>query len=170
MKTNRASYLASLTVAICSAFLACQDQSQADTKVSVDQARALVAPFYDALNQPAKKDVAALLGQATSADWLACSGDDACVPRDVVIGGFKSRGDAVPDLKWEIKEVLVDDNRIIVRGEGSGTPTSAFLGIAPTGKSFHVMSIDVHTVDHGKIVRSYHLEDWSSAAQQLTAK
>jgi hypothetical protein len=30
------------------------------------------------------------------------------------------------------------------------------------------MSIDVHTIEDGKIKRSYHLEDWAGAMRQLS--
>jgi hypothetical protein len=31
-------------------------------------------------------------------------------------------------------------------------------------------SIDVHTVEGGKLVRSYHVEDWMSAIRQFSAQ
>jgi hypothetical protein len=31
------------------------------------------------------------------------------------------------------------------------------------------MSIDVHTLEGGKMVRSYHIEDWIGAIRQITA-
>ena len=85
-----------------------------------------------------------------------------------VIGGFKNRGAILPDLKWEIKEVLVAGDRIIVRGEGSGTPSGTFLGIPASGKNFKIMAIDVHTVEDGKIKRTFHVEDWAGAMRQLS--
>lgn len=108
--------------------------------LTVEKARAIVTPFYEALNRPAEKDVAKLLEQATSSDWMSCGGNDACFPREKVIAGFKSRGATLPDLKWEIKEVLVAGDRIIIRGEGSGTPSGTFLGIPASGKNFKIMS------------------------------
>ena len=135
--------------------------------LSVEEARAIVAPLYDALNEPSKKDIAKLLPKATSPDWLSCNGNDACVSREKVIARFQASGDAVPDLQWEILEVLVSGDRVIVRGEASGGPVKPFLGIDPSGRRFKVMSIDVHTIEKGKIVRSYHLEDWAGAIRQL---
>lgn len=44
------------------------------------------------------------------------------------------------------------------------------FGIPPSGKSVDIMSIDIHTVENGMIVRSYHIEDWASAMRQLRAK
>jgi predicted ester cyclase len=128
----------------------------------------IVLPLYDALNRPATKDVAHLLEEATSADWQACGeNDSACGTRDQVIAGFNERGRVVPNLAWQIKEILVEGNRVIVRGEGSGTPVDTFLGLPPRGKSFRVMSIDIHTIEHDKIVKTHHLEDWLDAVQQL---
>lgn len=83
------------------------------------------------------------------------------------VGGF---GKLIPDLGWEIKEVLVDGNRIIVRGEARGTPQGAFFGVPAGGKSFQIMTIDIHTVANGKLAAAHHVEDWAGAIRQLTAK
>ena len=57
-----------------------------------------------------------------------------------------------------------------MRGEASGTPAGPFFGVPHGGKSFRVMSIDIHTVENGKLVTAYHVEDWASAVRQLSAK
>src|SRR5260370_24159973 len=119
------------------AFLAAPAGAQT---LTVEKARAIVTPFYEALNSPPEKDVAKLLEQATSSDWMSCGGNDACFPREKVIGGFNSRRATLPDLKWEIKEVLVAGARMIVRGEGSGTPSGTFLVIPASAKSFKIMA------------------------------
>jgi predicted ester cyclase len=170
MRDQYRKLLRNAAMAAAISLLASASGASPQPAVTGEQARAIIAPFYDALNQPAKKDVAKLLGEATSAEWQSCGANETCLPRERVIGGFKSRGETVPDLKWEIKEVLVSGNRIIVRGEGSGTPATVFMGVQPAGKSFRVMSIDVHTIEGGKIVRSYHLEDWAGAVRQLSAQ
>jgi predicted ester cyclase len=56
---------------------------------------------------------------------------------------------------------------VIVRGEATGTPVRALLGLEPTGKSFRTMSIDIHSIEKGKIKRSYHVENWIVALRQL---
>ena len=98
------------------------------------RAGTIIAPFYRALNATTGDEVQALVVQATSADWVSCSGNDVCRPRDQVIGGIASLHHAIPDLKWEIKEVLVAGNRAIVRGEASGTPSGEFMGVSPPGR------------------------------------
>lgn len=66
--------------------------------------------------------------------------------------------------------MLVSGNQVTVRGEATGTPAGEFMGAPHSGKSFKLMSIDVHTLEGGKMVRSYHIEDWMGAVRQLTAK
>ncbi|MEM7237495.1 MAG: ester cyclase, partial [Pseudomonadota bacterium] len=62
-------------------------------------------------------------------------------------------------------------DRYIVRGRAMGTPVGPFFGVDPaTGRSFEIMSIDIVTVEDGKITHIYHLEDWTSAIAQLTAQ
>src|SRR5215470_18372489 len=138
-------------------------------EIDATAARAAVAPFYQALNAAFAKDSADLIRQATAADWVSCRGNDVCNSRDEVIAGVAQRLKSVPDLRWEIKDVLVSANQVTVRGEATGTPVGEFMGAPRTGKSFKVMSIDVHTLEGGKMVRSYHIEDWIGAVRQLTA-
>jgi predicted ester cyclase len=136
--------------------------------LTANQAPPIIVPFYKALN--VGNDAIALINQATSSDWTSCGGNDACKRRDQVGAAIAALQKAVPDLKWEIKELLVSGDRVIVRGEASGTPTGTFMGLPPGGMSFRVMSIDLHTIKDGKIIRTYHLEDWMGAVRQLSAQ
>jgi predicted ester cyclase len=137
--------------------------------MSAEAARASVAPFYKALNAAFAKDSPDLIRQATAPEWVSCRGNDVCNSRDEVIAGVGARLKSVPDLKWEIKELVVSGSQVTVRGEATGTPTGEFFGAAHTGRSFRIMSIDVHTIEGGKMVRSYHIEDWMGAVRQLSA-
>ncbi len=134
-----------------------------------DQARAVVAPFYDALNLPATKDVRALVESVAVADWRSIAGESTSKGRDEFIAQVMGFGKGIPDLKWDIKEVMVAGDRVIVRSEASGTPAGDFMGVPHGGKSFAVMTLDVHTVVDGKLVRAHHVEDWASAIRQLKA-
>lgn len=51
--------------------------------------------------------------------------------------------------------------------EASGTPVADFMGVPHGGKRFSVMTIDIHTVEAGKLVRAHHVEDWAGALRQL---
>jgi predicted ester cyclase len=141
----------------------------AHAEMSPDAARAVVAPFYRGLNAEFASESAGLIRQATATDWVSCRGNDVCNSREEVVAGVAQRLKSVPDLKWEIKDVLVAGNQVTVRGEATGTPAGEFFGAPRSGKSFKVMSIDVHSIEGGKMVRSYHIEDWIGAVRQLTA-
>lgn len=137
--------------------------------LSTDEARRIVAPFYEALNAEPGRDIRVLVERSMAADWVSCSGDAACVPRERVIGNVEGFTRAIPDLRWTIREVLVSGERIVVRGEASGTPTGEFMGVPHGGKRFTTMSIDIHTVENGQVRRTYHVEDWAGALRQLRA-
>ena len=156
-------------IVVAAAALSLATQGAA-AQTAEQKALAVVAPFYDGLNAAPGKDVAGVLRQATAQDWVSCGANDVCGARDQVIAAIAGRHKAIPDLKWEIKEVLVAGNRVTVRGEATGTPAGEFMGVPHGGKSFKLMSIDVHTIEGGKIVRSYHVEDWLGAVRQLSGK
>jgi len=143
--------------------------SPASAQVTEESARASLTPFYRALNAANVSEAPELIKQSTAPDWVTCRGNDLCNSREEVVAGIGPRLKAIPDLKWEIKEVLVSGNRAIVRGEATGTPAgSNLMGTTTNGKSFKLMSIDVHTIEGGKIVRTYHVEDWQGAFRQLS--
>jgi len=140
----------------------------AAAQMTEDSARTSLAPFYRALNAAYVNEAPDLIKQSTAPDWVTCRGNDLCNTREEVIAGIGPRLKAIPDLKWEIKEVVVSGNRAVVRGEASGTPVGNLMGTPTNGKSFKLMSIDIHTLDGGKIVRTYHVEDWQGAFRQLS--
>ena len=144
--------------------------SQASAETAEQSALASLAPFYKALNAENAGEAPELIRQATAPEWVTCRGNDLCNTRDEVMAGVSQRLKAIPDLKWEIKEVLVSGNRVTVRGEATGTPAGELMGVATSGKSFKLMSLDVHTLEGGKIVRTYHVEDWQGAFRQVAKK
>jgi len=66
-------------------------------------------------------------------------------------------------MKFDVKEVIVAGDRVIVRGEVTGTPAGDLFGVPHSGKSFRIMAIDIQTIRDGKIARTYHVENWLSA-------
>ena len=134
-----------------------------------DQARSIVAPFYDSLNQPASKNVRALIEGAAAPEWRSFAGETASKGRDEFIQQVLGFGKMIPNLAWDIKELFVDGERIIVRSEARGTPAADFMGTPHSGKSFAIMTLDVHTVAGGKLARAHHVEDWAGAIRQLKA-
>ncbi len=129
------------------------------------QARALIAPWYALFNQPVGADaVKSIHGQLLSPDYQSCWGvlPGECWGREQSMKVVANFAKSIPDMKFDIKE--------IVRGEVSGTPSGDLFGVPHTGKSFRIMAIDIQTIRDGKMVQTYHLENWLSALGQLRAK
>ncbi|MFK7938117.1 MAG: ester cyclase [Roseovarius sp.] len=131
----------------------------------------VVKSFYsDLLTTPAdvtKEQVMAIMVD----DWHSTPTPRGGPGADGMYKTLKGFGAAIPDLTWEPQEILQDGNRYIVRSIARGTPVQPVFGIdPPTGKSFEIMSIDIHTVENGKLTTSFHVEEWATAIQQLTAE
>ena len=141
--------------------------SQEITSISIEAARKIVAPLYEALNEPSKKDVDDLLAKATNPDYRSYSTNSEWLSREQLAGVFKMMGSAIPDLRWTVEDIQTIGDQIIVRGRATGTPTGEFWGTKPTGKSFDTMAIDIFTVRNGKLATAYHLENWAGALQQI---
>src|SRR6266511_2793477 len=116
------------------------------SSLTVDEARRIVAPLYDALNEPGKKNVAALLAKATNPDYRSYSTNEDWLTRDQLAEIFKMMGSVTPDLRWTIEDIQTFGDQIVVRGKATGTPTREFFGAKPTGKSFNTMALDLFTV------------------------
>jgi len=133
--------------------------------------RATVQTFYDFLSNPTSEEHAGKLKSVLSPDWGSIGDYSGYVkPGEkflAQIGGF---GKLIPDMNWAVEEMIVAGDRVIVRGRASGTPAGPLFGVDGKGKSFEIMSIDIHTVKDGLIVETFHVEDWAGALQQLSGK
>jgi steroid delta-isomerase-like uncharacterized protein len=74
---------------------------------------------------------------------------------------------AFPDFKASIQDILRDGNKFIVRSELSGTQKEAFMGNPGKGQKLRIQAIDIHEFKDGKIIRSWHTEDWLTGLHQL---
>jgi len=130
----------------------------------------IVTPFYTkCLTVNPDTNVAKAMGKLL-ADGFQSKGSADAKSKEQLIGQIQGFWKLVPDLKWEIQEMLQDGNKVVVRSLASGTPNGNFMG-APTdgSKSFKIMTIDIHTVENGQVVEVHHLEDWPTAIRQLSS-
>jgi ketosteroid isomerase-like protein len=136
------------------------------------QARAIIAPWYSLFNVADRGDVRAIQEQVLTPDYDSCSGylPGECWGRETSIKVVSNFANTIPDMKFDIKEVLVAGDRVIVRGEVIGTPAGDLFGTPHTGKSFRMKAIDIQTIKDGKIAKTFHMENWLSAIGQLRSK
>ena len=130
-----------------------------------------VQAFYDFLSNPSSEAHAAKFKAATSENWESIGNYSGKIKtRDQLIGQMGGFAKLIPDLNWEAVEMMRAGNRVIVRGRATGTPVGPLFGVDGKGKSFDIMSIDIHTLEDGKIIRSHHVEDWAGALRQLKSQ
>ena len=74
---------------------------------------------------------------------------------------------AFPDLDIKIEDVLQEGNKVIVRSMISGTQRGALMGFSAKNRKMSIQAIDIHEFKEGKIVRTWHTEDWMNGLRQL---
>jgi len=133
--------------------------------------KATVGTFYDLLSNPGGAAEAEAFRAASSQDWESVgdySGENE--GRDAFLGQMGGFAQLIPDLNWAVEEMLEDGDTVVVRSRATGTPVAPFLGVDGEGRSFDMMTIDIHHLENGVITRTYHVEDWSTALRQLAGQ
>ena len=133
--------------------------------------KAIVQKFYDLLSNPGSKSHVTAFEDATSATWESIGDYSGKVKtRPAFIGQMGGFAKLIPDLNWAVQQMHQDGNTVTVRSRATGTPVAPLFGVDGEGRSFDIMTIDIHELQDGKIVRSYHVEDWAGALQQLSGR
>lgn len=75
--------------------------------------------------------------------------------------------DAFPDLQIHTDELLVTEDKIVMRYTASGTHEGEMMGMPPTGKSATISGISILHVQEGQITAEFTLMDNMGLMQQL---
>lgn len=130
-----------------------------------------VQVFYDFLSNPGSESHAAAFLDIASENWESIgdySGESKS--REAFIGQLGGFDKLVPDLEWAVQDMHEDGDTVIVRSRATGTPVAPFFGVDGQGRSFDILAIDIHELENGVITKSYHVEDWAGALQQLSGR
>jgi steroid delta-isomerase-like uncharacterized protein len=71
-----------------------------------------------------------------------------------------------PDLHLTIKDILQDGDKVVVRADMTGTQRAAFLGFPSKNRTMTIQVVDIHECNDGKIIRTWHTEDWMTGLHQ----
>ncbi len=86
-----------------------------------------------------------------------------------VLEASKNFRAAIPDLTAEIEELLVVNDRAVVRYTFTGHFTGSFKDLKGDGREISFRAVDIYRVQDGQISDNWHLEDNLSLMQQLGA-
>jgi steroid delta-isomerase-like uncharacterized protein len=74
---------------------------------------------------------------------------------------------AFPDFDIKIEDLIQDGNKVVVRSTITGTQRHAFAGLPATGRSMKIQAVDIHEIESGTIIRTWHTEDWMTGLREL---
>ncbi len=74
---------------------------------------------------------------------------------------------AFPDMCYTLEHILAVGDMVVEHWTARGTHRGSLFGIAPTGKSYVAMGINIHHVADGKIVEIWEVCDALGMLQQL---
>lgn len=128
--------------------------------------KALVKKFYAALDTKNK----GLLDDVLSAGWIdvpMAPGQKAgrAGMKGAMDGYFKS----FPDFNVVNQDMIAEGDKVVVRSQIHATQRGAFAGVAPSNRPFTIMAIDIHQVCDGRVVKTWHVEDWLNGLFQMGA-
>jgi predicted ester cyclase len=84
-----------------------------------------------------------------------------------VLEASKNFRAAIPDLRAEIEELLVVNDRAVVRYTFTGHFSGSFKDLKGDGREISFRAVDIYRVQNGQISDNWHLEDNLSLMQQL---
>lgn len=147
-----------------SLLLAATTNAFADNKQTVQK-------FYDLLSNPGSKSHVAEFSTYVASDWESV-GDYSGKNKsgEAFLGQMGGFSKLIPDMNWKVEAMHEAGDVVIVRSRATGTPAAPFFGVDGQGRSFDILTIDIHHLEGGKIAKTYHVEDWASALRQLSGK
>ena len=74
---------------------------------------------------------------------------------------------AFPDVQIVVHDMIQEPGRIAARAEISGTHLGEIFGIAPTGKKVSFRLHEFHALEDGRLITTWHMEDWFGLFLQL---
>jgi predicted ester cyclase len=81
-----------------------------------------------------------------------------------IIAGFVK---TIAGLKITNDDIIESNDKIVVRSTIEGIQAGDFAGFASKGRPFKIMAIDIHQFRDGKIIKTWHSEDWLSGLFQM---
>ena len=72
-----------------------------------------------------------------------------------------------PDFRIRIEDIVQEGDKVVVRSEITGTQAKEFIGYPTKNKQLKIQAIDIHQFKDGKIIHTWHSEDWMTGLKQL---
>ena len=76
---------------------------------------------------------------------------------------------AMPDLRHDVQEVVVEDDTEMARVVVTGTMATSFAGVEGSGRGFRIDQAVITHLRDGKVVEAWEIADIAALREQVTA-
>lgn len=76
---------------------------------------------------------------------------------------------AVPDVRYEVDDLIAESDRVVVRWTMHGTHEGDFGGIAATGRTIALKGIAIYRVNEGKLMERWVVSDLHGLLEEIGA-
>ncbi|MFL9987417.1 ester cyclase [Paraburkholderia sediminicola] len=137
---------------------------QASSALAASEPKQVASQWYEAF---ARHD-AVLLEKILAPSWVDIPSPPT-VPRgpEAAKAAMTMLTRAFPDFDIKIEDIIEEGNKVVVRSTITGTQREAFAGLPATGRSMKIQAVDIHEIENGKIIRTWHTEDWMTGLREL---
>src|SRR5437016_10578912 len=140
------------------------EDKSTDKKQNMNNYKKDVTLWYEAFT---KKD-AALLDKILHDDWVDIPSPPGTAPGPEGVKPLLAQlTTTFPDLKLTIEDILQDGKKVVVRARMAGTQSEPCLGFPSKNRKMDIQVVDIHEFKDGRIIRTWHTEDWMSGLRQL---
>ncbi|MGH8066616.1 MAG: ester cyclase [Candidatus Entotheonellia bacterium] len=124
-----------------------------------------VALWYEAFD----KHDPAILDKILHEDWQESPSEPGTRPagREDVKRMLVKLTSTFPDFTIKIDDIIQEGNKVVVRSTITGTQATEFRGFPSKNRKMTMQAIDIHEFKDGKIVHTWHSEDWMTGLHQL---
>ena len=104
-----------------------------------------------------------------SENWTESPSEPGAKPvgREDVKGMLVRLTGTFPDFRIKIDDIIQEGNKVVVRSTITGTQAKEFRGFPSKNRKMTMQAIDIHEFKDGRIVHTWHSEDWMTGLRQL---
>ena len=128
-----------------------------------DRNKELIRRAYDALNRGAIDEFGSLLAD----DFKVIYQRGEIKNKSECIAETKELMRAMPDLRYDVQEIIAEGDKVAVVDIFSGTMKGEYGGMQPTGNQVSVPELDVYSVRDGKLTEVRSTLDTGFMMEQL---
>jgi predicted ester cyclase len=82
------------------------------------------------------------------------------------LAGYKA---AFPDFTSTNQDFIAAGDKVVVRSTITATHAGDFASVKATNRKVVIAAVDIHQICDGKVVRTWHVEDWLSGLFEMGA-